>query len=171
VSRKVLLSRCLIEPEARLDLKYRAYLLVCVLFASLSAIVLVGHVSESIAAVGGGMVHGRVYGRNYMGDLKPLAWANVTVTNGTYTQSASTAGDGYYMMYVPVGEYTLTASLVGFNSSSTFLPVTNGSTTQYDFYLEQSNEPIPEFSLYVAPAVSILGLWLSLAVLRRRKRS
>jgi len=152
-------------------LKHRAYLLAFLLLASLSAVVAVTQVSESRGAVGGGMVHGNVYGRNYMGDLKPLAWANVTVTNGTYTQTTSTAGDGYYMMYVPVGEYTLTASLVGFNSSSTFLPVTNGSTTEYDFYLEQSNEPIPEFSLYAVPVVSVFALWISLAVLRRRKRS
>ena len=152
-------------------MKHRPYLLVCLLLASLSAVAVVSHVSESRGAVGGGMVHGHVYGRNYMGDLKPLAWANVTVTNGTYTQTASTAGDGYYMMYVPVGEYTLTASLVGFNTSSTFLPVTNGSSTEYDFYLEQSNEPIPEFSLYAAPVISVFALWISLAVLRRRKRS
>jgi len=152
-------------------LRHRPYVLVFLLLASLSAIVILSHVSESKGAVGGGMVNGYVYGRNYMGDLKPLAWANVTVTNGTYTQSTSSAGDGYYRMYVPVGEYTLTASLVGFNSSSTFLPVTNGSTTHYDFYLEQTNEPIPEFSLFAAPAASILALWISLAVLRRRKRS
>ena len=154
-----------------LDLKHRAYLLVCLLLASLSAVVALSHVSESRGAVGGGMVHGHVYGRNYMGDLKALAWANVTVTNGTYVRSTSTRDDGYYMMYVPVGEYTLTASLVGYNSSSTFLPVTNGSTTEYDFYLDQSNEPIPEFSLYAAPVISAFALWISLAVLRRRKRS
>jgi len=117
------------------------------------------------------MVQGHVYGRNYMGDVRALAWANVTVTDGSYTQSTSSGDDGYYMMYVPVGEYTLTASLVGYNSSSTFLPVTNGSTTEYDFYLEQSNEPIPEFSVYAAPVISVFALWISLAVLRRRKRS
>jgi len=116
------------------------------------------------------MVYGHVYGRNYMGDLKPLVWANVTVTNGTYTQTTSTGDDGYYKMYVPVGEYTLTAFLVGYNSSSTFLPVTNGSSTEYDFYLEQSNEPIPEFSIYAATVISVFALWISLAVLRRRKR-
>jgi len=152
-------------------LKHRAYLLVCLLFASLSAVVMLSHVSLSRGAVGGGMVHGHVYGRNYMGDLRALAWANVTVTNGTYTQSTSTGGDGYYDIYVPVGEYTLTASLVGYNSSSTFLPVTNGSTTEYDFYLEQSNEPIPEFSLYAVPIVSVFALWISVAVLRRKKCS
>ena len=152
-------------------MRHRACLLVCLLFAGLSAVIVFSHVSESRGAVGGGMVHGHVYGRNYMGDIRALAWANVTVTDGSYTQSTSSGGDGYYMMYVPVGEYTLTASLVGHNSSSTFLPVTNGSTTQYDFYLEQSNEPIPEFSLYAAPVISVLALWISLAVLRRRKRS
>jgi len=152
-------------------LKHRAYLLLCLLLASLSAVVVLSHVSVSRGAVGGGMVHGRVYGRNYIGDLRALVWANVTVTNGTYTQFTSTGGEGYYKMYVPVGEYTLTASLVGYNSSSTFLPVTNGSTTEYDFYLEQSNEPIPEFSLYALPIVSVFALWISLTILRRRKRS
>ena len=152
-------------------MRHRAYLLVCLLFASLTAVSVFSHVSESRGAVGGGMVHGHVYGRNYMGDIRALVWANVTVTNGTYTQSTSSGGDGYYRMYVPVGEYTLTASLVGHNSSSTFLPVTNGSTTEYDFYLEQSNEPIPELSLYAAPVISVFALWISLAVLRRRKRS
>jgi len=152
-------------------LRHQAYLLVCLLFASLSAVFAFSHVSECGGAVGGGMVYGHVYGRNYMGDLKPLAWANVTVTNETYKQTTSSGEHGYYKMYVPVGEYTLTASLVGYNSSSTFLPVTNGSTTEYDFYLEQSNEPIPEFSLYAAPVISVFALWISVAVLRRRKRS
>ena len=139
--------------------------------ATLSAAFVLSHVSESRGAVGGGMVYGHVYGRNYMGDIKALTWANVTVTNGTYTRSTSSGGDGYYKMYVPVGEYTLTASLVGYNSSSTLFPVTNGSTTEYDFYLEQSNEPIPEFSVYAAPMISVFALSISLVVLRRRKRS
>jgi len=152
-------------------LKHRAYLLVCLLLASLSAVVALSLISETRGAVGGGMVHGHVYGRNYMGDIRALAWANVTVTNGTYTKTTSSGGDGYYKMYVPVGEYTLTASIVGYNISSTLLPVTNGSTTEYDFYLEQSNEPIPEFSLYAVPVVSVFALWISLAVLRRRKPS
>jgi len=150
-------------------LKHGAYLLLGLLLASFTAVFVFSHVSESRGAVGGGMVHGHVYGRNYMGDLRALVWANVTVTNGTYTQTTSTGGDGYYKMYVPVGEYTLTACLVGYNSSSILLPVTNGSTTVYDFYLEQSNEPIPEFSIYAAPVISIFALCMSLAVLRRRK--
>jgi len=152
-------------------LNRRAGLMLCLLFASLSVVVALSQVPESRGAVGGGTVQGHVYGRNYMGDIRALTWANVTITNGTYTKSTSSEGDGYYKMYVPVGEYTLTASLVGYNTSSGFVVVINASMTTYDFYLEQSNTPIPEFSLYAAPVVSVLALWISLAVLRRRKRS
>ena len=92
-----------------------------------------------------GAVHGAVLSRNG----EPISSTLVTVGQSSY--SALTNGDGRYVINLPVGDYSLTASKEGFQPIT--LPVhlvSSESYRQLDFTLAEGNQGQVELSLYTA---------------------
>ena len=113
---------------------------------------------------GGGYLHGRVYGFNYDNYLLPISWANITATNGASTFHAASDVDGGYEIFIPVGNYNVTATEPGYVSYSTSVSVSGGSSSVINFYLYESHVPIPEFQsepISVILALSIIPVLLS----------
>jgi len=85
----------------------------------------------------GGAISGFVY---HNGTLEPLAGVSVSTIVGGVTFSVQSEVNGSYMIpNLPPDEYSVTASLSGFTSStvSAVLVTTGNETTGVDFYLEE----------------------------------
>jgi len=122
-------------------------------------------------AAAGGSVAGTVYTRNYLADYRVTAWANVTATNGVSVVRASTGSDGRYLLFLPTaGNWRITASVPGYDEVTASIAISEGSGASYDFYLQQSGVPIPEFHEYATMFITSISLVLVI-VLMRRKRS
>ncbi len=129
---------------------------------------------ETVTAQGYGVIQGKVYQKNWMGDYRISAWTEVTATStdGSFTESTSTDGNGTYTLLVPPGEYNVTIwapyhsdpNYFWFNS--TIVSVHTGTATM-NFYLD---EPIPEFSDYMIAIVFTIALLSSALLIRRMKR-
>ena len=116
-------------------------------------------------------IQGTVYWYDQFGNLRPLAWAQVTsVAEDGTTTVASTTTDGTYIMWVPPGTYTVTASLEpGFITQSHVVVVSDGGVAGgVDFQLEQSGEPIPEYPSWLQPFVLIAAILAAFVMIRRR---
>jgi len=119
-------------------------------------------------------VSGTVYVRNHMGDFRRGSWFTIAV-EGSPVFNVSTA-DGFYEFTVPPGTYTAKVWLwspnnEGYTGQSRSLTLTWGAdATGTDFYLQESDIPIPEF-----PAAGVLmlisALAASLYLLRWRKQA
>ncbi|MEM2943112.1 MAG: carboxypeptidase-like regulatory domain-containing protein [Candidatus Bathyarchaeia archaeon] len=127
--------------------------------------------SPGQVVAGGSMVVGTVYARNYMGDYRALGWANVTATDGHIVLRARTTSDGRYQLFLSTGSWELITSMPGYKPVSKVIAVPDGGTVTYDFYLEESGVPIPEFHEYAAPFITSICLLLAVLVLRRRSLS
>ncbi len=114
------------------------------------------------------MVVGTVYVRNYMGDYRAIGWANVTATDGNMVLRARTTSDGHYQLFLSTGSWELITSMPGYKTVSKVIAVPDGGTVTYDFYLEESGIPIPEFHEYAAPMMTSISLLLAVLLLRRR---
>jgi hypothetical protein len=126
---------------------------------------------NQVVAGAGGMVQGIVRTRNAMGDYRTVGWANVTATDGLSVRRAIFSSDGGYYVYLsPAGMWTFTVNSPGCKTLTAVIAVSDGSTTKYDFNLEQSGVPIPEFPQYVTPLVTALSLLLVIALLRKSAR-
>jgi hypothetical protein len=144
----------------------RTSIWISVLFILLSSLTLVG----SSEAAAGGSVAGTIYVRNYLGDYRAAGWANVTATDGVSVIRAHSESDGRYFMFLPTGNWRVTASMPGYDEVTKVVAVSDGSATSYDFYLQQSGVPIPEFHEYATMFITSISLVLVI-VLMRRKRS
>ena len=121
---------------------------------------------------GGGYVSGQVLGFDYLNYLTPVAWAKVTATNGLYSLSTSTGGDGYFGMFLLAGTYNVTVAEPGFLSHTISVAVSDGSSSSINFYLYESQIPVPEFQpqiISVALAIALAATLLTKRVSKRTK--
>ena len=81
---------------------------------------------------GEGVVQGTVYATGSYGEYIPLYWVTVTASNDKYNFTTSTDGNGFYALYMPPGNYTVTAE-VSFQSKSANVTVTSGSASFVNF--------------------------------------
>jgi len=118
----------------------------------------------------GGYIRGWVYGFDMYDELVPLAWVNVTASNGDYRFVAATGAGGSYEMFLPTGTYNLTVSAPGYKSYSRTIAVSNGSASTIDVYLYESGVPVPEFPAQAISLLLILGVAAALLTRKATKR-
>lgn len=81
---------------------------------------------------GEGVVQGTVYATGSYGEYIPLYWVTVTASNDKYNFTTSTDSNGFYALYMPSGNYTLTAQ-ASYLTKSTNVTVTSGSASFVNF--------------------------------------
>lgn len=69
------------------------------------------------------------------GSAEPLIGVNIYINNSTI--GTTTNKDGFYILYIPDGRYEIVASIIGFQTESKFIYVSNGSDKQLDFTLKE----------------------------------
>jgi hypothetical protein len=93
-----------------------------------------------VHASGLGSVHGWIYGINYDGYPVPLPSAKITVKGVTIASTMSLM-NGEYRMYLLPGNYTITVIATGYAPYVAALAVSNGSTSEINYYLELERNP------------------------------
>ncbi len=139
------------------------------------AVLLVGSNAASAQSrptqYGGGYISGFVFGYNMWDELIPLGWAHIYVSNDMYSFQYSSYTDGSYGFYLPVGSFNLTVSEPGFQQQSRFLTVSDGSATNgFNFFLERSNLPVPEFPTEFFAVLMVIAIGGTLIARRSMKR-
>lgn len=147
--------------------------LVVLIAATSITILATGVVSahSSVIQYGGGYLHGWVYGFNYVNNLIPISWANVTATNGRFVFTAYTGVNGRYEMFLPIGTYNVTVTEPGYVAYGASVAIADGSSSAINFYLEESHVPVPEFPSQAIPVVLMLALAAVLLSKRTTKRA
>jgi hypothetical protein len=87
----------------------------------------------------GGSISGRVYARNYLGDYVPAGFATILVEGEHIETIVRTTPDGYYFTYLPIGTYTMTATLSTVTLDyiqSKIISLWSSSEITVNFYLE-----------------------------------
>jgi hypothetical protein len=123
-----------------------------------------------------GLVSGNALAFTWRNEFRPLSWGLVSVTGapGTTPMNFYTY-DGVYEAYLPSTRgsagsvfYTFSLTSPGYAPQTWKVAVSSGqSATGQNVYLEESNIPVPEFSvIYI---VAITALMPSLYILRRRQ--
>jgi len=114
-----------------------------------------------------GFISGTALAFTWVNDFRPLSWATVSVTGANGAVWNYYTYDGAYGMYLPGGSYSLTISSPSIASQTLTVAVTGGeSSTAGNVYMQQSNIPVPEFSVISIIVFSALG---ASAYLLRRK--
>ena len=120
---------------------------------------------------GGGYIQGAVYGYNMWDELIPIDWAQITASNDIYSFKYSSYADGSYGFYLPTGTFNLTVEEPGFVAQSKTIAVADGSsTTGFNFFLQGSNVPIPEFPMEIFSVLMIVAIASALLAKRSIKR-
>jgi hypothetical protein len=132
----------------------------------------------------GGEIRGLVLGAN-----KVLDWAIVHAKSSEHSYEAFSGMTGAYQMRVPVGTYNVSASFPGYQSTSTNVTVTEGSSVSLDFhlsnsitvavssgsysvinfYLDENQVPVPEFKPPITLAVFAITMLTMTLILRRSR--
>ncbi|WP_455368384.1 hypothetical protein [[Eubacterium] cellulosolvens] len=87
----------------------------------------------------GGSISGRVYARTYLGDYVPAGFATILVEGEHLETIVRTTPDGYYFTYLPIGTYTMTATLSTVTLDyfqSKIISLWSSSEITINFYLE-----------------------------------
>jgi hypothetical protein len=109
-----------------------------VFLVSILVLILVSsYVSEGRSQ--GGSVSGRIYARNYLGDYVPAGFATILVEGENFETIVRTTPDGYYFTYLPMGTYTMTATLSTVTLDylqSKIIALWSSSEITVNFYLE-----------------------------------
>jgi hypothetical protein len=124
--------------------------------------------NEASAIGGAAGINGKIYVKNHMGDIRETGWANVTAAGELGVYSARFNAAGQYYIYLPPGTYEVTVSLPGYIDESDMISVSEGASLGYDFYLEQSGVPIPEFHEYATMLMTAVSLLLVIFIMRKR---
>lgn len=134
----------------------------------LSVLISTTHVVGAVA----GSVQGGVYWIDQYGNMRPMAWAQVTADDGNSPPIVAYTTDGSYMMWLPTGTYNITAlSEPGFFPDSVAnVVVSPGSSTSIDFTLEPTGEPIPELPPWAQPLILLLAISITAITVRRHRR-
>ena len=124
--------------------------------------------NETFAYGGAAGIGGKVYTRNYMGDYRETGWANITAEgeNGVF-QGQFNMGGNYYM-FVPPGNYLVTAQMPGYIDQAYEVSVSEGGSATLNFYMEQSGIPIPEFHEYATMLMIAISFLLVIFIMRKR---
>ncbi|WP_455370069.1 hypothetical protein [[Eubacterium] cellulosolvens] len=124
--------------------------------------------NETLAVGGAAGIGGKVYTRNHMGDYRETGWANITAEGQHGVFQAQFNQGGSYYMFVPPGNYLVTAKMPGYIDQSTEVSVSEGGAVTHNFYLEQAGVPIPEFHEYATMLITAASLLLVIFVMRKR---
>ena len=65
----------------------------------------------------GGWVYGQVTYQSARFIIQGAVWAQITISNDTYTALTTTKSDGWYRVYIPPGDYTLTVKYAQYEQS------------------------------------------------------
>ena len=121
--------------------------------------------------IGGGVLRGQVWGYTWLDEATPIVWARISAfINGNLVAEVSTGANGSYLMYLPRGSVTIIVEYAGFISQSKVINISEGGTTTYDWHLERSGLPIPEFMNYGVVLVAAATVALYQILLRRRTK-
>lgn len=118
------------------------------------------------------VIKGTVYWYDQYGNLRPLAWAQVTATSEDGVQTlASSTTDGTYIMWVAPGTYEVSVtkdpSLI---PESHTVTVPDGGVAAVDFQLEPSGKPIPEYPPSFQPLMLVVAALAAVTMIRWRRR-
>jgi hypothetical protein len=124
--------------------------------------------NEALAVGGAAGIGGKVYTRNHMGDYRETGWANITAAgeHGVFEGQFNMGGN--YYMFVPPGNYLVTAQMPGYIEQAYDVSVSEGGSVTLNFYMEQSGIPIPEFNEYVTMLMTAVSLLLVVFIMRKR---
>lgn len=103
-----------------------------------------------------------------MGDYRETGWANITAAgeHGRFEGEFNMGGN--YYMFVPPGNYLVTAQMPGYIDQSYDVSVSEGGSVSLNFYMEQSGVPIPEFHEYATMLMTAVSLLLVIFIMRKR---
>ena len=121
-------------------------------------------------AYGGALAYGNVYGFNMYDELIPLEWVPVTAKTNQYSFVAYTGDGGMYEMFLPPGDYLFTIETPGYKTYNMSASLPEGSSVVLNFYLEQSNVPIPEFPVQMSSIIFVVAVTAVLLAVRTAKR-
>jgi len=134
---------------------------------------------------GGGVISGYVLGAS----KDPLEWANIYADNGQHKFLAVSGVDGFYELRLPPSKYNVTIDVPGyealvptevtvtngsvtkmnFNLNTVSVSVSSGSSSVINFYLQQTQTPVPEFQLGTSLVLIASVLAVMLLIRSRRK--
>ena len=120
------------------------------------------------------VIKGTVYWYDQYGNLRPLAWAQVTATSedGLEEERVSSTTDGTYIMWVAPGTYDVSVSLdPGFIPESHLVTVPPGGVAAVDFQLQPSGKPIPEYPPSFQPLMLVVAALAAATMIRWRRRT
>ena len=117
-----------------------------------------------------GFVSGNTFAMDYANEWRTTSWYTITVAGASGKPSWNFyTFDGMYQAYLPTGSYSFTIAGPGVTSQTMALVVSPGQTsTGTNFYLQESQVPVPEFSSIAIVAFAALGA--SVYLLRRRRK-
>lgn len=124
--------------------------------------------NETLAVGGAAGIGGKVYTKNHMGDYRETGWANITAQGQNLVAQAQFNQGGSYYMFVPPGNYLVTAEMPGYIDQSYDVSVSEGGSVTLNFYMEQSGIPIPEFNEYATMLITAVSLLLVVFIMRKR---
>lgn len=117
--------------------------IVMTLFLSLFLLSIIGQVIANGAGIGG-----KVYVRNYKGDYRETGEANITAAGEHGVFQGQFNQGGNYHMFVPPGNYLVTAQKPGHIGQAYDVSVSEGGSVTLNFYMEQlppePEDPEPE---------------------------
>ncbi|MBS7628885.1 hypothetical protein KEJ23_02785 [Candidatus Bathyarchaeota archaeon] len=118
-----------------------------------------------------GLITGRTFFHNMLGDQRGLSWATLTFEGPTRQVTYSL--DGFYEAYLPQGAYKVTVSEPGMKTQNLSITIPDGGVTRVNIYLKPSGLPIAEYQdakTLLALTSAILTIELLLYNRRRPKR-
>ena len=127
--------------------------------------------NEALAVGGAASIGGKVYTKNHMGDYRETGWANITAAGEHGVFEGQFNMGGSYYMFVPPGNYIVTAQMPGYIDQTKEITLSEGSSQSINFYMEQSGIPIPEFHEYATMLMTAVSLLLVIFVIRKRNTS
>jgi proteasome assembly chaperone (PAC2) family protein len=156
--------------ELKMSKKLAAAFLVVIFAFSTVVIAAIAQAHSAIERPTSTVPYGAVDSDQYL----PTGYAEDSTGNATTTASGADGGstiysaDGQYEVHQQPATYELSVESPGYAAKNSSITVGSGQdVTGYNFYLEQSHVPIPEFGPVIA-LVSTLGA--SLFILRNCKK-
>ncbi len=161
--------------QAKQNLEYKvsvlriSILVVLALIFTFSMLAL--NMNETSAVGGAAGIGGKVYTRNHLGDYRETGWANITASGERGVYEGQFNMGGSYYMFVPPGNYLVTAQMPGYIDQAREVSVSEGGSVTLNFYMEQSGIPIPEFHEYATMLMTAVSLLLVVFIMRKRNTS
>ncbi|MEM2983262.1 MAG: hypothetical protein QXH17_08895 [Candidatus Bathyarchaeia archaeon] len=132
---------------------------------------LAGRISATVTLDMRGLITGRIFFHNMLGDQRSLSWATLTFEGPTRQVAYSL--DGFYEAYLHQGAYKVTVSEPGMKTQNQSITIPDGGVTRVNIYLKPSGLPIPEYQdakTLLALTSAILTIELLLYNRKRPKR-